>query len=258
MNNIIAIIWHTIICWIRNKIYIGFVAASLVLLAFSFISSYLAGLFCDRIFIDSSMFFIEFISIITAIFMSSTSIIKDIQTKEVYYILSKPISKFQFIIGRFLGIAICVVFLNLIISGLFIIITYLNKYELSNITVFYFTFILSLKIIVICSFALIFSTYSTSFFPSIILTFMLLITFEFLESIQYWLTHAETHFIIKTFYKILFFLLPNFVYYDIFYIYDYTKLHSLFEYVFFLTGYTTVYVLAFLIIALISFNKRSL
>ena len=258
MNNLRAIVWHTLICWMRNYIYIGFVIAAIALIGFAFVCANIAGLFQVRIFIDSSMFFIELISLITAVFLGATTIIKDTQTKEVYYILSRPISKTQFIIGRFFGTTICVLILHTLINLLFFFIALILKLDIPRLTLFYYYIISSLKIILISSVAFIFSTYSTSFFPSIILTLMSLTMFEFIDSLAYWINNSIETQALRTFYKALFFVLPNFVYYDIFYIFDFTKFGSLFNYTGFIIFYTLIYTIVFLMISLISFNKRSL
>ncbi|MBP7653788.1 ABC transporter permease [Candidatus Dependentiae bacterium] len=258
MNNVKTIIWHTVICLMRNYIYIGFFSAALILIGFAFICANVTGLFQERVFIDSSMFFIELISVITAVFISSTTIIKDIQSKEVYYILSRPISKNQYVIGRYLGVSICVLFMHLIITFLFVVISLIFHLELSNIMKLNFFVVSSLKILLICSISLIFSTYSTSFFPAIMLSFVSIITFEFLESLKYWLTFNQPNVILQSIYKVLFFVMPNFIYYDIFFMFDMHKFSSLSRYVFSLSLYTFFYAAAFLIISLISFNKRSI
>ncbi|HPN32477.1 MAG TPA: hypothetical protein PKY81_16110 [bacterium] len=259
MNNIKTIAWHTLICWIRNKVYIGFIAASFLLIAFAFICANITGLFQERVFVDSSIFFIELISIITAVFICSTTVIKDIQSKEIYYILSRPISKFQFLTGRFLGLTICVIALHLLITALFTLITSLYGFELTQKMKLYFFLVISLKIILVCSFSFVFSTYSTSFFPALILSFTLFFIFEFSESMNYWLTfYSQTAVFMKPVYNFLFLIMPNLVYYDIFYMFDINKFASLSSYTGFLALYTFIYSILFLIISLISFNKRSL
>lgn len=227
-------------------------------MGFAFLCSNISGLFQDRIFIDSSLFFIELISMVTVVFISATTIIKDVLTKEVYYILSRPISKYQFIVGRFIGSTACALILYLLINVIFYILILIYNINFQKSVFFYYFVIGALKMILISSTAFIFSTYSTSFFPSIILTLMCLTAFEFVDSLSYWITIIIENTFIKSIYSFFISIVPNFANYDIFYIYDFTKFGSLSNYIFFLFIYTIIYSLIFLIISLITFKNRNL
>lgn len=59
---------------------------------------------------------IYFFTAVIALFLGTTSFYKDVDQKIVYFILAKPVSRAQFIIGKFLGLCFVVLFASAILA----------------------------------------------------------------------------------------------------------------------------------------------
>jgi len=108
MNNIWTIAKNTLKLEIRDKILYGIIIFGLLYVLFEL---FLADLVLRELPMVKSFGLtgIYFFSAIIALFLGTTSFFKDIDRKVVYFILSKPVSRAQFLLGKFFGL--CMVLL---------------------------------------------------------------------------------------------------------------------------------------------------
>jgi ABC-type transport system involved in multi-copper enzyme maturation permease subunit len=104
---------------------------------------------------------VYFFNAILAIFLGTTSFFKDVDRKVVYFILSKPISRAQFLLGKFFGL--CMV---LLVTTLIFMVAYLaviayegGGFDAMGIAAISMQY---LEMMLFLSFALFVSTFSTS------------------------------------------------------------------------------------------------
>jgi ABC-type transport system involved in multi-copper enzyme maturation permease subunit len=108
MKNIFIIAKNTLKLEIRDKILYGIIVFGLL---YIFFMLFLA----DLVLKEPSMVKafgltgIYFFNAIIALFLGTTSFFKDVDRKVVYFILSKPVSRAQFLLGKFFGL--CMVLL---------------------------------------------------------------------------------------------------------------------------------------------------
>jgi len=65
---------------------------------------------------------IYFFTAVVALFLGTTSFYKDVDQKIVYFILAKPVSRAQFVIGKFLGLCCVVLFASAILAVAYVIV----------------------------------------------------------------------------------------------------------------------------------------
>jgi ABC-type transport system involved in multi-copper enzyme maturation permease subunit len=108
MRNIWTIAKNTLKLEIRDKILYGIIIFGLLFVLFEL---FLADLVLKELPMVKSFGLtgIYFFNAIIALFLGTTSFFKDIDRKVVYFILSKPVSRAQFLLGKFLGL--CMVLL---------------------------------------------------------------------------------------------------------------------------------------------------
>ena len=63
---------------------------------------------------------IYFFNAITALFLGTTSFFKDVDRKVVYFVLSKPVSRAQFLLGKFFGLCMVLLLTSLILGVVYI------------------------------------------------------------------------------------------------------------------------------------------
>ena len=103
MKNILTIARTTFKLEIRDRILIGILIFALGYMA---ITLFLADLVLRELPMVKSFGLtgIYFFNAITALFLGTTSFFKDVDRKVVYFVLSKPVSRAQFLLGKFFGL----------------------------------------------------------------------------------------------------------------------------------------------------------
>lgn len=146
---------------LRNKFL--YAALFLVILVFCvavFLGSVSIGSRKDVI-IDFATFTLSFFCSILTILNGVTLLSKEIKHKTIYNILSKPVARSQFIIGKFLGLVFCSTVLILLISvAVFFIIYFLENEVYLNI--FLASLFSIMEITVVSAIVIFFSSFSSS------------------------------------------------------------------------------------------------
>jgi ABC-type transport system involved in multi-copper enzyme maturation permease subunit len=94
---------------LRDKILYLFLGFAVALLASSKLFGILTVGEQDKIIKDMGLAGIQFFSMLIAVMMSVLLISREIESRTVYYILAKPVRRWQFLIGKYLGLLATVV-----------------------------------------------------------------------------------------------------------------------------------------------------
>ncbi|HVO28639.1 MAG TPA: ABC transporter permease subunit [Candidatus Paceibacterota bacterium] len=115
MKNILTIARNTLKLEVRDRILIGILIFALGYLA---ITLFLADLVLKELPMVKSFGLtgIYFFNAITALFLGTTSFFKDVDRKVVYFILSKPVSRAQFLLGKFFGLCLVLLLTSAILA----------------------------------------------------------------------------------------------------------------------------------------------
>ena len=191
----------------RNKMLYLILFFWILLIIFSLALASLSLGQTDKIVIDFGLSMIEVFWLISVIFIWSQLLFKEIEWKTIYLILSKPISRFEFIIWKFIGFAMilaCIIFFQSIIF--FILLAY-SKLQISAIMV-YSIFFIFLKLLVLFAIILFFSTFISSIL-SVILTVLVYIIAHWVSSIIDMAVQSKNY-IMLMIGKVLYITFPNF------------------------------------------------
>jgi len=153
----------------RDRIFQGIMALA-VLFIFIPSAASLSMRQVSELSITLSLSLISFIMLLLAVFLGATSIWKDIERHYTYSVLSLPISRSCYILGRFIGIA-----LFLFITALFLGVVSMLVIKMSSFiypptrpllwsAIFFSIVFDSLKYILVVAIAMLLATFSTSFF----------------------------------------------------------------------------------------------
>jgi ABC-type transport system involved in multi-copper enzyme maturation permease subunit len=110
MRNILTIAKNTLKLEARDKIWIALVAFGFGYIA---IMLFLSDLVLKELSMVKAfaLLGIYFFNAVIALFLGTTSFYRDVERKTVYFILAKPVSRAQFLLGKFFGLCL-VVFLT--------------------------------------------------------------------------------------------------------------------------------------------------
>lgn len=122
----------------------------------------------DRIKIikDVGLASISLFGVLMAILMGTSLVYKEIDKKTIYTLLSKPITRFQFLLGKFFGLILTLFIMLFLMSLIFVAIVFLHsfKIEWQMFTAIFFIFV---ELCLITAVALFFSCFSTPILSSI-------------------------------------------------------------------------------------------
>ncbi len=161
---------------IRDRVLYNLLFFALLMIAVSLLLATLTVGEQSKIIIDIGLGSINIFGVLIAIFLGIGLIIKEIERKTIYNILSKPVSRFQFLAGKYLGLLITIV-VNIAImgAGLYLILM-LNELRWGNyifninIDIWKAIFMIFIELMVVTAIALMFSTFSSSSVLSAIFT----------------------------------------------------------------------------------------
>ncbi len=219
MSYIKAFTYLTIKEIFNKKSFLG------IIILFIF-SIFLSRIFMDfalqdltKSFVDFSFSFLKFFIFFISLFLTADIFLNDIKRKTIYIILSKKLSREQYIIGRFSGIAISlglvVVFLTLFcfffayVNNFFIPKAYAKPLILENVIPF--TFHLYIKAILLASVVCFFFSFLEN---SIVILFSSIVIYmagSSIENIYFFIEMYKDKFseLAKISVKVLFYTLPN-------------------------------------------------
>ncbi len=162
MNAVLAIALNTYRETVRDRVLYAFVFFAFVLtLAGILLGSISVGQDL-RILEDLGLATIAFIGGIIAIFVGTSLVYKEIERRTIYLIVTKPIARWQFIAGKYFGLALCVFVVTLAMGSFLLATVYvvspghiINSLLLESLVFIY------LELIFITAVATFFSTFAT-------------------------------------------------------------------------------------------------
>lgn len=115
--NALAVAAVTLRELLRRKVQMNLLVFGTLLVVSSYAMSLLTLGFMRRILADFGLSAMELTGTLLAIFLGATVVAGDVEKRVVYPILAKPVSRTQYVVGRWLGLSLALV-LNLVVMSL--------------------------------------------------------------------------------------------------------------------------------------------
>jgi ABC-type transport system involved in multi-copper enzyme maturation permease subunit len=250
---------------VRDRVFQGIFFVSLLLLFVPAVSS-LSMRQVTELSITLSLSLISFILLLLAVSLGGTSLWKDQERRYSFSVLGLPLTRGQYLIGKFCGVALSLLMAALILWGVMsVVVMYASGiYPSSRPVVWHYLFLAVfydvLKYILLIAIAFLFSTVSTSFFLPIFGTISIFWVgsasqdaYDFIQST----TANNLPRLFTTTAKGLYYILPNFSAFDL-------KLNAIYGVkasapgLFLTFGYFVVYTAIVIFIATLVFSRREL
>lgn len=174
MKNALLIAKFTFVEVYRSRLMYGLVILALALFLVSYIASEFAYGAPDKIALDFSIGAMSFSSLMISVFLGSTLLSKEIESKTIYMILSRPLSRNSFLIGKIIGLSSVLVFNILFLTSAGTIVFLYLGGKFSNLIFWIALFTLLESILIMC-FGVLFSLI-TNVTMSVMFTILILIT----------------------------------------------------------------------------------
>ncbi len=108
MKRILSIARYTFVENVRNKIFYIIILFGVVIIGMSILLSNLGSSQATRILLDAGLAAIEFFALLSAIFAAVTLVLEEMESKTIYLILTRPVSRTHYLAGRILGMLLSV------------------------------------------------------------------------------------------------------------------------------------------------------
>jgi|YNPNPStandDraft_1061719.scaffolds.fasta_scaffold84932_1 ABC-type transport system involved in multi-copper enzyme maturation permease subunit len=252
MNKIWVISILTLREAIRDRILYLLLVFALIFIASSLIISKLTVGDEIKIIKDLGLSAISFFGVLIAIFIGIGLLYKEIDKKTIYTMISKPIERYQFLLGKYLGLLITLFAIWLAMSIIFLIFILIkaqwdNRLLLALVSIYF-------EYIIITSVAILFSSFSTPILSSI---FSLCVFFigHLIEGLKM-LSKKLTNVFAKSLAMFFYYLLPNLERYNLRGVVvhgDYIDPAQLF----YIIIYALIYSICLLLISIAIFQRRN-
>lgn len=125
MKNILIIAKNTFKEAVRDRILYGILGFSIIYVFFSvLLSKIVLG---DLVVLKSfGLAGIYLFGMITAIFLGASNIYKEIERRTLYFVISKPVSRLELMLGKFLGLFAAVVLIIAVMTAVYLAVVFSN------------------------------------------------------------------------------------------------------------------------------------
>jgi Cu-processing system permease protein len=103
MKVLIAVALNTWREFVRDRIFYVVLFVALIILGFSYLLASLSIVESAKLLLDFGFAAASLTGVVMAIFLGTVSVAKEVDNRTIYTILSKPVSRSNYIIGKFLG-----------------------------------------------------------------------------------------------------------------------------------------------------------
>lgn len=172
----IAIARNTFKEAIRDKILYNLLFFALLMIGASLLLATLTVGEQSKIIIDIGLASINIFGVLISVFLGIGLISKEIEKKTIYNIIAKPIPRYQFLIGKYIGLLLTIVVNTAIMGiGLYLVLIFNELrwgqgFHHVNLDIWKAIYLILIEFMVVTAIALLFSTFSSSSTLSAIFT----------------------------------------------------------------------------------------
>ncbi|HPP29992.1 MAG TPA: ABC transporter permease subunit [bacterium] len=237
---------------LRKKTFYILLVVALIVIGASRFFSFLAAEDELKMIKDVSFSTIEFFGALIAIFTALAAVSGEIEKRTIYPLLSKPITRSNFIIGKLIGQSL-IILLNVILMSIFFIVLLFIKKSPPDIETFKTVFLIFIELVLIGSITLAVATFATDAF-NLIFSFFLYIVGHLISYGKSLLERVE-NVVLKGLGEMLYTVIPN---YENFNIKDkvVVGVNVTWQYVGQTVLYGIIYIAIAVLIGVYFFNKR--
>jgi ABC-type transport system involved in multi-copper enzyme maturation permease subunit len=200
---------------VRDKVLYNLVVFGVLIIASSLILGSITIGDVKQIIINLGLSTLSIFGTLIAIFIGIQLVYKEIDKKTVYSLFAKPVARYEFILGKYLGLT-WTLGVNLLVMtlGIYASILYLrNGFAGSDAQIFFAGILILVELMLVVAIALFFSTFSTPAL-SALFTFSLYVIGHFNADIRHYGRSSDS-WMLSALCTLLYYCIPNFGNFDI-------------------------------------------
>jgi ABC-type transport system involved in multi-copper enzyme maturation permease subunit len=210
---------------VRDKVLYNLVAFAVLLISVSYLLGQLTAGQDVKIIKDLGLAAIATFGLLIAVFIGIGLVWKEVERRSIYGLLSKPIERYQFILGKYAGLALTLVInVAVMTAAFYAVLAYMNTQFPDNVRatwpapatdprMFLAVGLIVVELLLVTAIALFFSTFSSPFL-SAALTFGLWVIGHFNTDLRNFEAVVESP-AAAYFARGLYYVLPNFAAFDV-------------------------------------------
>jgi ABC-type transport system involved in multi-copper enzyme maturation permease subunit len=263
MNSIFAIAKVTLVEQLRNRLYSIILFFGAAMLVASILLGTLAPGHSVRVIFDVGLVALELFGLVTAVFGAVTLVIQEIESKTIYLMLTRPLKRSTYIIGRFVGLlaAVAITMLSMAVLHVLVMVSHPMDFRLFtegwSFSVVYPTLVfMSMgKMLVTAAVALFFSLFATSQVSALVFTGCFWVAGHFLTELNYLIYRSFKGGLAGRVLHWVFYVFPNFQ------IFNFRDTYAIpgfpgYEFIGWAVLYSVAYTGFFIILSSILFSRR--
>jgi len=213
IENVRSIIVFTFREHFRNRIYLSLILFGFILLVGGLVISALAMEQRGRMMLNLGFTAIEFMGLMTVVFVTVNLILAEIDTRTIYLILSRPVPRWQYILSRFAGTWLAIVLSMAIMAGVHVLLL-LPYAGVISAQAYALAWVCAiLKLALVGSLALALSLFSTSAPTAMTFTMFLWALGHFSQEIRF-LGQKSSYTAVQALAELTYHITPNFSYFN--------------------------------------------
>ncbi len=199
---------------IRDKVLYNLVTVAFLLVGGALLLGELSIGYEMKIIIDIGMASVSLTGVLIAVFIGISLVQKEIEKRTIYNIVSKPVSRHQFLLGKFLGLLFTLaVNVSLMVMAIFAALIYLNgRWDWSFLNILPATLLIFMELVLVTALSLFFSSFSTPVL-SAVFTLSLWVAGHFNNDFLSFAKLSKSP-VAEFTCRLLYYLLPNFSNFD--------------------------------------------
>jgi ABC-type transport system involved in multi-copper enzyme maturation permease subunit len=175
----------------RNRAFYGISLVALLLMGAAFLMAGMIPRDVGKVAVDLVLSTISFTGLLLVLFVGIDLMAKDLDKRTIYMVLARPISRQQYILGKFLGIALLIVttvFMLSIFGAITLVLTklanpgYFPRFSLVHVLLA--EVFIALSLILVAALSLLFASFSSTSFITLVLTIISYIIGQSLSSVK--------------------------------------------------------------------------
>lgn len=210
IHRIATIALHTFKQSVRDKVLYNLIAFAILLIGASILFGQISVGIRRIILINLGLSAISVFGLLMAIFIGISLVSKEIERRTLYSVLSKPVARWEFILGKYLGLLVTLAVNTAIMAAGFyaVLFTLSRRFERQDLGPLEAIYFILLELALVVGVALFFSCISTPTL-SAVFTFCVFVIGNLLADIQ-WFGHESGSALMGRATTVLYYILPNF------------------------------------------------
>ncbi len=210
MTRISAVALHTFKESVRERVLYNLIVFALLLMGTAILFGSISVGIEQIILVNLSLSSMMVFGLLIAIFIGIGLVSKEIERRTIYNILSKPLRRAEFIVGKYLGLLLTLVINTAIMAaGFYLTVFYQKRHlEWSDLIPLEAIYLILLQFVLVVGLALLFSCISTPIL-SAVFTLCLYVIGNFSSDIR-WFGEETKSSLVQSITTALYYLLPNF------------------------------------------------